>query len=82
MIYKDYVITPANNRGGKVGRGCNKTSTIQVVHEWQADGTSYRMILAQFRFDVDSMDSRHAALLKAKALIDSGKADKLLERYS
>ena len=45
--------------GGKAGRGCNRTSTIQVRRG--------RSILKQFRFAVSDSDSRIKAIRKARA---------------
>jgi hypothetical protein len=45
--------------GGKAGKGQQKTSTIQVRKD--------NVIVRQFRFDVDSVESRRVAVRKAKA---------------
>lgn len=47
--------------GGKAGRGCNKTSTLQVRYGG--------VVLKQFRFTVADFESRKAATRKAKDFI-------------
>lgn len=53
--------------GGKAGKGCNATSSLQVIKHSQ--------IRKLFRFKLDARDSYSNALEKAKAFID-GEASK------
>ncbi len=57
--YKGYRIKHANPTGGKAGKGCNKTSTIQVM-----DGSG-RMLLKSVRYRVNDPKSRSEAVRKA-----------------
>ncbi len=52
--------------GGKAGRGCNKTSTIQVRFN--------QCVIKQVRFNVADPESRKAAVRKAKQFVDQHKA--------
>ena len=51
--------------GGKAGKGCNATSTIQLRKGC--------ILVKQFRFRVDDPASRKAAMGKAKAYAMGGK---------
>ena len=55
----------AKQTGGKAGKGCNKTSTIQVFYDEFSNGNWFRF-MKQFRFLVDSRESFDKALNKAK----------------
>jgi hypothetical protein len=67
MNYKGFKIVQSNSRGGKAGRGCNKTATIQVQEDFNA--TSYLM-LKQIRFKVGDTAALSAAVQKAKDFVD------------
>jgi hypothetical protein len=67
MNYKGFKIVQSNPRGGKAGRGCNKTATIQVHEDFNA--TSY-LLIKQVRFTVGDDASRQRAIQKAKDHID------------
>jgi hypothetical protein len=67
MNYKGFKIVQSNSRGGKAGRGCNKTATIQVHEDFNA--TSYLMI-KQITFTVGNEESRQKAVQKARDFID------------
>ena len=72
MKYKGYDIKGANPSGGKAGRGCNKTTTIQVLEPLGADG-SY-LLKKSFSFNTqDRMAEqlRIVAVAKAKKFIDA-----------
>lgn len=65
--YKGYQIHIPTS-GGKAGKGCNVTSTIQVF------GPSHngsRWMEKAFRFTVASAESRQAAMHKARLFIDA-----------
>jgi hypothetical protein len=51
--------------GGKAGKGCNRTSTIQL--------RMGNRIIKQFRFTLDDPASRTKAIRKAKAFAMEGK---------
>lgn len=59
--YKGYEVHVPTS-GGKAGTGCNQTSTVQVRLGCN--------IVKQFRFTVDSPDSRKTALRKARDFIN------------
>lgn len=67
MNYKGFKIVQSDSRGGKAGRSCNKTATIQVHEDFNA--TSYLMI-KQIRFTVGNEESRQKAVQKARDFID------------
>lgn len=60
-----YRIQKALPTGGKAGKGHNKTSTIQVVKD--------NLIVKQFRYRIDSIESLAAAQAKAKAYVDKNR---------
>lgn len=66
MNYKGYEICTANQRGGKAGRGRNKTTTLQV-HEPSSGGS---LVKKQFRYTVGNEHSYGGALHKAKLWVD------------
>lgn len=62
MVYRGLTIrTPTS--GGKAGYGCNKTSTVQVIHCNQLE--------KQIRFIVGDKESLRKATLKAMRWIDN-----------
>lgn len=61
--YNGYTIRRSGERGGKAGRGKNKTATIQVL-----DG---EFLLKQFKFEVGDDESFERARLKAINFVDS-----------
>lgn len=63
---KGVIIKTANRTGGKAGKGNNKTSTIQVIHE--ASG----ILLKQYRFKMDDEMSLNAAYSKTDSFVDAG----------
>jgi hypothetical protein len=65
MTYKGFEIIPASPTGGKAGRGCNKTSSLQV---FKVGGNS---ILKQFRFNVSDGLSIKRATAKAMLFADN-----------
>lgn len=64
MKYKGYTITTARPTGGKAGKGCNKTSTVQVF------GPGGTTLEKQFRFKVGGTLSFDTAWQKAKDWVD------------
>lgn len=66
--YKGYVIAEADKRGGKAGRGHNRTSTIQVQKPLQGD--TY-LLEKQIRYTVMSAESKAGAIRTAKEYIDT-----------
>lgn len=62
--YQGHEICESDGRGGKAGRGKNKTASIQVRegHYW---------LKKQFRYKVGDPISKQNAVLKAKAWVDS-----------
>lgn len=73
MQYKGYEIAESNNRGGKAGRGYNKTASIQV-REWlsidRETGEKLYSVVKHFSFPVGDSEKRQAAIAKARAWID------------
>jgi hypothetical protein len=65
--YNGYVIAEANARGGKAGRGHNRTSTIQVRQPLQGDNY---LLKKQIRYTTVSKESKAGAILTAKQYID------------
>lgn len=65
MNLDNVVIRHAKNTGGKAGKGCNKTSTLQVV-ELFSNGA---MLLKQFRYTVNDIESYYTALDKARGYV-------------
>ena len=57
-----YAIQPARATGGKAGKGCNKTSTLQVV----VPGNGTYQVVKMFRFKVG--DRRSYARAQARAV--------------
>ena len=68
--YMGLVIQHPNQSGGKAGKGCNKTSTIQVMN---AERT---MLLKQVRYTVGDPESQKKAVIKACKFIEEQKAPK------
>ena len=66
--YKGYVIAEANERGGKAGRGQNRTSTIQVREPLQGDNY---LLKKQVRYTTVSSASKEGAIRTAKEYIDT-----------
>lgn len=69
-IYGGLRIAQSNLRGGKAGRGRNKTATVQV-REDICPGEY--LLLAQFRYDVADVASIEKAVAKARKWIDEWK---------
>lgn len=67
MRYRGYDIAESNDRGGKAGRGCNRTATVQVR---EATGSGY-LLLKQFLYTVGDSVSKAKAVEKSKAFIDA-----------
>lgn len=67
MKYKGYEIVQANRRGGKAGRGCNKTTSLQIREPLM--GTNY-LLVKQIRFKLEHATSAVKAMAKAMAIID------------
>jgi hypothetical protein len=67
MTYKGYEIRESSG-GGKAGRGCNKTGTIQVREPFNA---THYLLKKQIRFTVGDPTSRLRAVQKAREHIDS-----------
>ncbi len=66
--YRGHTIADSNGLGGKAGRGCNRTATVQVRKAlWGGD----YLLLKQVRYSVDKPGARQAAAEKARAYIDS-----------
>jgi len=65
--YRGFPIRFARQTGGKAGKGCNKTSTIQVVSE-QTDGSV--IIEKTVRFNVNERPSFVKAMVKAREWVD------------
>jgi hypothetical protein len=63
--YKGHVVQTASSTGGKAGKGCNKTSTIQVFKE------GGQVIVKAFRFNVGNDESFKSAVRKARVFIDT-----------
>ncbi len=74
MEYKGYIIVESNSRGGKAGRGYNKTVSIQV-REWLSidrnTGEKIYSVVKHFSFPVGDTSKRIKAIDKAKAWVDS-----------
>lgn len=66
MKYKGYEICTSCG-GGKAGRGCNKTATVQVREPFNAD--TY-LLLKQIRYTVADPASLQKAVHKARAFVD------------
>lgn len=67
-IYGGYEIAQSNGRGGKAGKGRNKTATIQVRESVRP---GEYLLKAQFRYTVGNSQSQSNAHAKARAWIDS-----------
>ena len=66
--YRGHTIADSNGLGGKAGRGCNRTATVQVRKAlWGGD----YLLLKQVRYFVDKPGARQAAAEKARAYVDS-----------
>lgn len=66
LVRRGYSIIEADDRGGKAGRGCNKTTTIRVC---ESTGTGY-CILKSFRYRGAEVGGRETAIAKAKVWVD------------
>jgi len=66
MKYHGFIIVRANGRGGKAGKGCNRTTSIQVRESLPLGGY---VIVKQFRFG-EGCDSREVATAKAREHVD------------
>lgn len=64
--YKGYIIVESNERGGKAGRGFNKTKTLQVREN---NGNGF-LIKKQVTFTVGDSDSYSKAEDKCRKYID------------
>lgn len=71
MIYKGLEVCRSDSRGGKAGRGKNKTATVQV-REPIRNGW---IIKKQFRFEVGNTESYVAAEQKAWQYVDNLKGE-------
>jgi hypothetical protein len=69
IVYNGYRIGQATPSGGKAGRGCNVTSSIQVRVPNGPDG-SYPL-KKEFRYRPADPATKFKAIDKAKAYIDS-----------
>lgn len=63
MKYKGYTICNARPTGGKAGKGCNKTSTVQIFKD--------NMLMKAFRFRVGEVESYVVAKNRAKEWVDA-----------
>lgn len=74
MEYKGYIIAQSNNRGGKAGRGYNRTASIQI-REWLSidnkTGKKMYSVVKHFSFPVGDVLKCGEAIKKAKAWIDA-----------
>lgn len=66
ITHKGFQIALASDRGGKAGKGCNKTSTVQV--RWPCNG-GYT-VEKQIRFRVGDDASLKKAVTKALQFAD------------
>lgn len=66
------VIAESNGRGGKAGRGHNRTATIQVRQ--MLTGGDY-LLKKQFRYKVGDRASRESAVAKARGFADKTISD-------
>jgi hypothetical protein len=66
--YKGYIIAESNERGGKAGRGFNKTKTLQVRQEL-GKGNGY-LIKKQVTFTIGDAESYNRAEDKCRKYID------------
>lgn len=73
MKYKGYDIVTANQRGGKAGRGHNKTTTLQVREPTSGDGY---LLKKQIRYRVGDGHGYGGALHKAKLWVDAQHTEK------
>jgi hypothetical protein len=72
MKYKGYEITTASQRGGKAGRGRNKTTTLQV----REPASGGYLLKKQIRYRVGDAHGYGGALHKAKLWVDARCAEK------
>jgi hypothetical protein len=63
MKINGFEVETSNKRGGKAGRGCNRTATVQVRQP--INGDAY-LLLKQFRYNTNDNTSFLAALAKAE----------------
>ncbi len=72
MKYKGFDVVLANPRGGKAGRGRNKTTTLQVREPFNSQGDY--LLKKQIRFNVGTEEetklAMRAAIKKATEFID------------
>lgn len=68
ISYRGYEIADSNGRGGKAGKGHNKTATIQVREPLRP---GEYLLLKQFRYKVDDLDSGFVALMCALNYVNS-----------
>lgn len=61
--YHGYTITESDDRGGKAGRGCNLTSSLQIRDD---EGTYFRYL----RYPARRVGEKFKALVKAREKID------------
>lgn len=66
MEYKGYAITESQGHG-KAGKGCKKTSTIQVT---LPSGNGY-LVKKQFGYPINDLTKKQEAIEKAKKYIDN-----------
>jgi len=64
------IISSANTRGGKAGRGKNKTSTVRVM---ELDISGFGRIVAQYRYKVSDPATYVVAFNKAQSFIRKNK---------
>ena len=69
MKYKGYEIKCANPSGGKAGRGCNQTTTIQV-EPFGADGYLLKKSFSFSTQDRMAEQMKIVAIAKAKKFVD------------
>lgn len=72
MQYKDYEISTSNQRGGKAGRGHNKTSTVQV----RKPIPNGYLLEKAYRYRVGDAHGYSNALHKAKLWVDAKVTEK------
>lgn len=70
MKYKGYEIKCANPSGGKAGRGCNKTTTIQVLEPFGEDGYLLKKSFSFSTQDRMAEQLKIVAMSKAKKFVD------------
>lgn len=67
MTYKGYEIADSRG-GGKAGKGCNKTATVQVREPFNS---THYLLKKQIRYKVGDPTSRFRAIQKAREFIDN-----------